>query len=87
MFGGSPAANPDQNCLHTGILWRGSLLPLGCEAAPKSTAATQPDGSEPPRHKCSSGPPLCFSVETDVAQQKYFSPIPAKNLIPSRYSQ
>ncbi|MBD0703901.1 hypothetical protein CF597_12945 [Pseudomonas sp. PSB1] len=47
-------------------LWRGSLLPLGCEAAPKAPfpinlarrgdslgAAAQPSGSELPRHKSS----------------------------------
>ncbi|PMU18246.1 hypothetical protein C1X89_23110 [Pseudomonas sp. GP01-A8] len=44
-------------------MWRGSLLPLGCEAAPKPAscfprkergalngAATQPSGSKLPRH-------------------------------------
>ncbi len=48
-------------------LWRGSLLPLGCAAAPNQTpgrvryipiagfgAASQPSGSELPRHKVSS---------------------------------
>jgi len=46
------------------FLWRGSLLPLGCEAAPKLTAAmiqvimvagfttaSPPSGSKLPRHK------------------------------------
>jgi len=45
-------------------LWRGSLLPLGCEATPKASAAqyqpdrisslataSQPSGSKLPRHK------------------------------------
>ncbi|KAA0988181.1 hypothetical protein FQ192_17025 [Pseudomonas sp. ANT_J12] len=45
-------------------LWRGSLLPLGCEAAPypncelfqtdcirRMTTAAQPNGSKLPRHK------------------------------------
>ncbi|PMX23105.1 hypothetical protein C1X57_11580 [Pseudomonas sp. FW215-E1] len=32
-------------------LWRGSLLPLGCEAAPKSIAsASHSSGSKLPRH-------------------------------------
>jgi hypothetical protein len=37
-------------------LWRGSLLPLGCEAAPKSTdadfiaSASHSNGSKLPRH-------------------------------------
>nr|POA14313.1 hypothetical protein C1892_11645 [Pseudomonas sp. MPBD7-1] len=48
---------------HT-ILWRGSLLPLGCEAAPNNpmpcsqtdragrfTTASPPSGSKLPRHK------------------------------------
>ncbi|ATE76000.1 hypothetical protein CNN82_06065 [Pseudomonas frederiksbergensis] len=46
-----------------GLLWRGSLPPLGCEAAPKPTprcirytackgftTAPQPNGGKPPRH-------------------------------------
>ncbi|TPG81705.1 hypothetical protein EAH78_02065 [Pseudomonas arsenicoxydans] len=45
-------------------MWRGSLLPLGCEAAPKPTVpfiqadrvgwittAAQPSGSKLPRHR------------------------------------
>ncbi|PMU11085.1 hypothetical protein C1Y11_09095 [Pseudomonas sp. FW305-20] len=39
----------------SGLLWRGSLLPLGCEAAPslseKKGTATQSSGSKPPRHR------------------------------------
>jgi len=38
---------------HLGVtlnLWRGSLLPLGCEAAPKDGTATQFNGSKLPRH-------------------------------------
>ncbi|RQO50634.1 hypothetical protein DBR46_22555 [Pseudomonas sp. KBW05] len=31
-------------------LWRGSLLPLGREAAPKSGSATHSSGSKLPRH-------------------------------------
>ncbi|OWP73455.1 hypothetical protein CEC48_03240 [Pseudomonas sp. K2I15] len=47
-------------------MWRGSLLPLGCEAAPKPAcglhlenrgavigAAAQPNGSKLPRHRFS----------------------------------
>ncbi|MCE6979210.1 hypothetical protein EI534_17890 [Pseudomonas frederiksbergensis] len=46
------------------LLWRGSLLPLGCEAAPnpatafcqlkranRITTASQPSGSKLPRHR------------------------------------
>ncbi|RXE50177.1 hypothetical protein B4O85_25105 [Pseudomonas azotoformans] len=33
------------------MLWRGSLLPLGCEAPPKTASASQPSGSKLPRHK------------------------------------
>ncbi|TFY90407.1 hypothetical protein DYL61_20975 [Pseudomonas nabeulensis] len=32
------------------LLWRGSLLPLGCEAPPKAASASQPSGSKLPRH-------------------------------------
>ncbi|NTZ97609.1 hypothetical protein FCH79_20320 [Pseudomonas koreensis] len=32
-------------------LWRGSLLPLGREAAPKNGTATQSSGSKLPRHR------------------------------------
>src|SRR5471032_2962120 len=32
-------------------LWRGSLLPLGCEAPPKDGTAAQSSGSKLPRHK------------------------------------
>ncbi|PPK39583.1 hypothetical protein CD175_08860 [Pseudomonas laurylsulfatiphila] len=35
-------------------LWRGSLLPLGCEASPFLGAASRPSGSKLPRHKSSS---------------------------------
>ncbi len=41
----------------TGFLWRGSLLPLGCEAAPKPfdadymASAPHSNGSKLPRHK------------------------------------
>ncbi|PAW49382.1 hypothetical protein CKQ80_00860 [Pseudomonas moraviensis] len=31
-------------------LWRGSLLPLGCVAAPKTVSATHSSGSKLPRH-------------------------------------
>ncbi|TNB88573.1 hypothetical protein FHJ31_04270 [Pseudomonas sp. Fig-3] len=34
----------------TGFLWRGSLLPLGCEAALFFGSAAQPNGSKLPRH-------------------------------------
>nr|POA16299.1 hypothetical protein C1892_02055 [Pseudomonas sp. MPBD7-1] len=46
-----------------GLLWRGSLLPLGCEATPKrlsrhaalaGATAAQPSGSKLPRHRVSS---------------------------------
>ncbi|PPK39590.1 hypothetical protein CD175_08895 [Pseudomonas laurylsulfatiphila] len=43
-------------CLrHTCFLWRGSLLPLGCAAAPKNVpffyvSATHSSGSKLPRH-------------------------------------
>ncbi|OZO04673.1 hypothetical protein B7453_10335 [Pseudomonas sp. IB20] len=40
------------------FLWRGSLLPLGRKAAPKSGTAAQPSGSKLPHHSkgiCSSG--------------------------------
>ncbi|KAB0500233.1 hypothetical protein EIY72_02345 [Pseudomonas vancouverensis] len=47
-------------------MWRGSLLPLGSEAAPNGTAA-QFNGSKLPRHRTalnqsskSSQPPICF---------------------------
>ncbi|MVV47588.1 hypothetical protein EJA72_04885 [Pseudomonas sp. PB120] len=36
---------------HQAPLWRGSLLPLGREAAPKRRTASQSSGSELPRHK------------------------------------
>src|SRR5689334_14545808 len=32
-------------------LWRGSLLPLGCEAAPENGPAAQSSGSKLPRHR------------------------------------
>ncbi|PMV88708.1 hypothetical protein C1X35_07575 [Pseudomonas sp. FW306-1C-G01A] len=49
------------------LLWRGSLLPLGCEAAPSPpnpvhqknrvgfATASPPSGSKRPRHKCPPG--------------------------------
>ncbi len=37
-------------CAHSVCVWRGSLLPLGCEAPP-SAAAAQPNGSKLPRHR------------------------------------
>ncbi|PTT93762.1 hypothetical protein DBR45_52185 [Pseudomonas sp. HMWF031] len=50
----------------TQILWRGSLLPLGCEAAPLGffsptecsgfATASQPSGSKLPRHKSNEYP-------------------------------
>nr|TSB51378.1 hypothetical protein FEE99_15105 [Pseudomonas sp. ef1] len=42
------------------VLWRGDLSPMGCEAAPKTSAwpagsdfatAAQPNGDKSPRHK------------------------------------
>ncbi|OPA92806.1 hypothetical protein BFW87_16910 [Pseudomonas fluorescens] len=33
-----------------GLLWRGSLLPLGCAAAPKNRSAAHSSGSKLPRH-------------------------------------
>nr|POA12746.1 hypothetical protein C1892_19555 [Pseudomonas sp. MPBD7-1] len=40
------------NLGRTGFLWRGSLLPLGCAAAPFVSAAHS-SGSKLPRHKSS----------------------------------
>ncbi|MVV49976.1 hypothetical protein EJA72_17280 [Pseudomonas sp. PB120] len=39
-------------------LWRGSLLPLGSEAAPKNGPAAQSSGSKLPRHR--------FSIDTTI---------------------
>ncbi|MCE6981231.1 hypothetical protein EI534_28505 [Pseudomonas frederiksbergensis] len=57
-----------------GLLWRGGLPPLGCEAAPEPpphlilthridwlATAAQPNGGKPPRHK--SSPAQCPSSD------------------------
>ncbi|MVV49380.1 hypothetical protein EJA72_14200 [Pseudomonas sp. PB120] len=43
-------------------LWRGSLLPLGCEAAPKAGTAAQSSGSKLPRHRSICSPGIVRSV-------------------------
>ncbi len=45
-----PPDNSEQMCTFRVCVWRGSLLPLGCEAPP-SAAAAQPNGSKLPRHR------------------------------------
>ncbi|QBQ14195.1 hypothetical protein DCC84_32560 [Pseudomonas sp. SXM-1] len=45
MISQPPTATKPDRCL-----WRGSLLPLGREAAPKDGPAAQSSGSKLPRH-------------------------------------
>jgi len=65
MGGGMDIQENTECCGAMGLVWRGSLLPLGGEAAPKPfiavaqvncgarfTTAAQPSGSQLPRHKC-----------------------------------
>ncbi|MCE6978058.1 hypothetical protein EI534_11790 [Pseudomonas frederiksbergensis] len=58
-----PSPHCSRGCSNpqTLTLWRGSLLPLGCEAVvkpvnsvllEKAVAASRPIGSKLPRHKC-----------------------------------
>ncbi|MBD0701961.1 hypothetical protein CF597_02910 [Pseudomonas sp. PSB1] len=50
------------------FLWRGSLLPLGCAAAPFFAIAAQSSGSKLPRHKSTQRTALTPSrVENEVS--------------------
>ncbi|RXE46092.1 hypothetical protein B4O85_29185 [Pseudomonas azotoformans] len=53
-------------------LWRGSLLPLGCEAPPLAAAA-QPNGSKLPRHTHG----MCTFVQNCLEDKCRFSPYDA----------
>nr|POA13501.1 hypothetical protein C1892_15605 [Pseudomonas sp. MPBD7-1] len=59
-------------------MWRGSLLPLGREAAPRNGTAAQSSGSKLPRHRFCARPALIVQPE-QITQPIFSSGVPGSH--------